>query len=153
MLLAFALLASSYAPQQFPIAPDPRLTPGSLCTAPSRLRFPEKIKYCERSVSGQLKDQIIQIYDSQLGFKIRQTGRSSFKIDHYIPLCLGGSNQPDNLWPQHVSVYEYTDPVEAIACKKLSEGKIKQQSAIEFLIRAKGNLQEAPVIFKTLESF
>ena len=59
--------------------------------------------------------------------------RSLFKIDHLIPLCLGGSNEASNLWPQHVKIYTETDPLEPYLCGLLQEGKITQAAAVQII--------------------
>src|SRR5688572_28997380 len=87
----------------YPKNPDPKLTPGSLCDVPSSYRYPEQIPYCERDVNSYFKEIIFSNYRRELGYRLNGE-RSTFKIDHFIPLCAGGSNREDNLWPQHVSV-------------------------------------------------
>ena len=57
--------------------------------------------YKKTRVASDEKRDIIATYDKARGFHIGQMQRSQFKIDHYIPLCAGGSNDRDNLWPQH----------------------------------------------------
>lgn len=123
------------------------MTPGSVCKNPSRYRYPEKIAYCERDVHSSLKREIIAEYDRKLGYRIQSMDRQAFKIDHYIPLCMGGSNRPDNLWPQHRSVYEVTDPLEQVLCEKMALGDIRQAQAIDLIRQAKNDLDKASEIF------
>ena len=148
--LSISIFAIAAENKAYPIGPHPELTPGSLCMRANRMRYPERIPYCDRNVDSGTKRRIFEIYDSTLGYQTQKMNRQKFKIDHYIPLCMGGSNEIDNLWPQHESVYAYTDSVEAIACIKLSEGKIKQQTAIELIRRAKAHLNEASQIVNHL---
>lgn len=129
--------------EQFPTNPSQELTPGSLCQRPDAYRYPEHIKYCERDVSSRDKARIIESYDEALGFNIRSLKRSDFKIDHYISLCIGGSNSSNNLWPQHRSVYELTDPIESKLCVLLQRGTISQQYAVDTLKHVKNNLDDA----------
>lgn len=129
--------------EQFPTTPSQELTPGSLCQRPDSYRYPEHIKYCERDVSSRDKARIIESYDQALGFNIRSLKRSDFKIDHYISLCLGGSNKSNNLWPQHHSVYELTDPVESKLCILLQRGEISQAFAVDTLKHVKNHLDDA----------
>ncbi len=152
LLAALTLFVSTplFAADTFPTSPDSALTPGSLCKKADKIRYPEQIAYCSRDVKSDRKKQVIQTYESQLGFEIMQTGREHFKIDHYFPLCMGGSNESDNLWPQHESVYKYTDPLEPIICQKMAEGKLKQAEAIEIIRKAKANPPEAPEYTKHL---
>lgn len=135
----------TWAQGNFPTGPDATLTPGALCNSASQIRYPERIKYCKRDVSGGEKAQIFKAYD-QIGYRTRSMDRQQFKIDHYIPLCAGGSNSEDNLWPQHESVYVITDKLEELVCIKMSEGRLSQKRAIEYIKRAKNNLDEAPGI-------
>ncbi|WP_413287759.1 hypothetical protein [Bdellovibrio sp. HCB337] len=131
----------------FPKGPDSALTPGALCEHPDSYRYPEKIAYCERDVSSDLKKEIFVNYD-QLGYRTREMNRMAFKIDHYIPLCMGGSNSVKNLWPQHESVYQITDPLEPLLCEKMADGRISQKKAVEYIVEAKNNLDEVKRIIR-----
>ncbi len=133
---------------RFPIKPDPNLTPGQLCAVADEIRYPEKIKYCERDVATFTKQSIILTYDAKLNYSIRLQNRSDFKIDHYIPLCMGGSNERQNLWPQHKSVYFHTDPLEGLLCEKMKYGRIKQAAAIDLIRQAKNDLSKIPEILR-----
>lgn len=128
---------------RFPHTPDETLTPGSTCDRPSYYRYREKIPYCERNVKSSRKAEIFRTYDRELGFTTTQMERGQFKIDHYIPLCMGGSNDDDNLWPQHKSIYELTDPAEGFLCERMSEGSMLQREAIAIIRRIKETPEEA----------
>ena len=132
----------------FPKTPDPRLTPGILCTEPVELRYSEKIAYCGRDVSTDLKEQIFSMYKSQLGFTFEGFDRSKFKIDHLIPLCMGGANDLKNLWPQHESLYSKTDRLEELLCEKMYRGRVKQAQAIDLMLRAKHNPDQVPAVYQ-----
>lgn len=138
--------------QDFPRGPNLQLTPGSLCQHPDRYRYPEKIPYCERNVSPGTKDDVIRHYDRELGYHVQQMPRREFKIDHYIPLCMGGSNEPNNLWPQHETVYTVTDPMEALACEKMALGRLRQARAIELIKAGKADLSKVAAILQQIES-
>lgn len=144
--------SSGAANGQFPLYPNSQLTPGQLCHQSTNYRYPEKIAYCERDVSPQAKRTIIQAYDSHLGYKIAEMKRQDFKIDHYIPLCMGGSNDKENLWPQHKSIYEVTDPLEPVLCNKMAEGRLKQVDAIKFMKEAKADISKVESILLYAES-
>lgn len=135
----------SHAGGNFPKGPDATLTPGALCNHPDSYRYPEKIAYCERDVSTSTKAAVFQKYD-QIGYRTRSMKRQAFKIDHYIPLCAGGSNDIKNLWPQHESVYQITDQLEALVCEKMAAGRLKQKDAVNLIIEAKNHLDEVPEI-------
>lgn len=148
-LFVLVQFSASYAQNgRFPIKPDLNLTPGQLCAVADEIRYPEKIKYCERDVTTFTKQSIILTYDAKLGYNIRNQNRAAFKIDHYIPLCMGGSNERQNLWPQHQSIYKHTDPLEGLLCEKMKYGKIKQADAINLIRQAKNDLSLIPQILR-----
>jgi hypothetical protein len=136
----------------FPRTPNTTETPGKLCSSPSSIRYPEKIPYCERNVDVYMKQDVIKKYDQDLGYRIETMSRSEFKIDHLIPLCAGGANHQDNLWPQHKSVYAITDPVEPLICLKMQQGKLLQKDAIALVIYAKTHLSEIPSVLAKLNA-
>lgn len=130
-------------PDAFPIGPNETVTPGATCSHPDSHRYPENIPYCTRNVSSGTKNAIIRNYDVQFNYTIGQMPRSQFKIDHYIPLCMGGANEVKNLWPQHMSVYMVTDSLEQKLCQLMSMGKLPQAEAITMIKRVKNHLDEA----------
>ena len=135
---------------KFPLGPNATVTPGEICTQSNTFRYPEHIKYCNRNVDSGLKRDIIADYDRKFGYSIESMDRQDFKIDHYIPLCMGGGNDRDNLWPQHKSVYTITDPVEPLACQRMAEGKLLQAKAIELIKKAKNDLSTVPDVMNYL---
>lgn len=140
------------ASDKYPTGPNPNVTPGAICEGSDVHRYPENIVYCDRNVDTQLKNAIIRQYDDQLGFSIRQMSRGDFKIDHFIPLSIGGSNSKENLWPQHKSVYNVTDPLEQLLFDKIKEGLIKQADAIRVVREAKLNLGRVPELIDYVDS-
>lgn len=141
----------SYAGDQYPVGPNPESTPGSLCVNSPTRRYAENIIYCERNVSTQTKNALFKIYDEKFGYQMRQMSRGDFKIDHFIPLSIGGSNSSDNLWPQHKSVYRVTDPLEQLLSDKIQQGHIKQAEAIRVIREAKLNLGRVPELIDYVE--
>ncbi len=137
---------------RYPTYPNVELTPGKLCENGQTRRYPERIAYCQRNVDRLTKKLRFQEYDQQLGYQTGQMNRGEFKIDHYLPLCMGGSNHSDNLWPQHRTVYEITDPMEPLACEKMAAGLLKQADAIELIQQGKNNLKEVPRILLLLQN-
>ena len=145
LALLFVVSTSAFAMDQFPKGPDASITPGALCIRPDSHRYPEQINYCERDVDSDTKRGRFAAYD-QLGYRTRSMDRQDFKIDHYIPLCMGGANDSKNLWPQHKSVYVITDGLEQLLCEKMAEGKLLQKEAIKMVMEAKNHLDEVPAI-------
>jgi hypothetical protein len=127
----------------YPLKPDQKMTPGSVCESERTKRYPERISYCERDVASETKQAIFKAYDDHLNYNTRRLPREDFKIDHLIPLCMGGSNQPSNLWPQYVHVYLHTDPLEPTLCSLMAEGKLAQARAIELIKAAKQDPEAA----------
>lgn len=153
-LLSFILIifSTTLMAAEFPKTPDLAVTPGSLCHSPDQYRYPERIPYCKRDVSSDTKKDVFAEY-RRLGFTLNiKNNRDDYKIDHFIPLCAGGSNDESNLWPQHKSVFELTDPLESVGCEKLKDGKIKQAKLIEMIKAAKTNLAQVPNTLKFLEN-
>lgn len=148
LILCIYLCAASVAlaTNNFPVAPDQQMTPGDLCQVPNALRYPEKISYCDRNVDKNEKWLVIQNYMKKYNFMIDETNRTEFKIDHYIPLCMGGANSVANLWPQHQSVYLISDPLEVVLCEKLAEGKMTQHAAIEKIKQGKLDYKNIPAL-------
>lgn len=149
---AFAADFSQIDASQFPDGPHETVTPGSLCDRPDTYRYPENIPYCQRDVESTLKNNIIQDYDKRFGFQIRKMNRQDFKIDHYIPLCMGGSNRRDNLWPQYKTIFVLTDPIEEKLCKLMAMGRMKQREAVGMIRHVKNNLETAPRVNSELDS-
>jgi len=151
LLITLSAFAGSSFKAEFPIGPESTLTPGSLCDRPDAYRYPERIPYCNRDVDSSLKNDVFREYRDD-GYKLNPKDRQKYKIDHLIPLCAGGSNNEDNLWPQHVSIYTQTDPLEGIGCEKLKEGLIKQAELIKLILSAKKDLNLVPEVLRKLQS-
>jgi hypothetical protein len=137
---------------RFPTQPDAQLTPGDVCHSPDSYRYPEHVAYCSRAVDSQTKREIIAQYDRERGYQIESMNRGDFKIDHFIPLCAGGSNERANLWPQHKSVYAITDPLEPAICQAMASGKLSQERAIEIIRQGKTHLDQVPALLHQLNS-
>lgn len=135
MLSLFLLLS-------YPTYPHP-ITPGSVCTKPIEYRYKEHIPYCGRIVSDSTKKYIIKLYDETYGFKVGSMDRQDFTIDHYISLCMGGSNEVNNLWTQHKSTKAITDPLEFLLCQKMVDGRVTQAESVRIIKEAKMNLNKA----------
>lgn len=135
----------------FPTKPDPELTPGAICLYGDSLRYPEKIQYCDRNVDTRDKWLVINRYTRKYRFTVNDLNRNQFKIDHYIPLCMGGSNEFSNLWPQHSSIYRITDLLEEELCEAMANGKISQKQAIEKMKQGKNDLSSVLGLRKELK--
>lgn len=141
--LGLIFSATTFADDVILKSPLIDLTPGVLCQHADSYRYPEHVAYCERDVDNVVKWKVIELYMEKMpGLKINGQNRSQYKIDHFIPLCMGGANDIQNLWPQHMSVFKVTDIVELDLCKKLESAEITQAQAVSQMKYAKGHLED-----------
>lgn len=149
LILSLATLTTlAFGGNPYPRSPNPTLTPGALCTTPIEYRYPERIAYCEREVSSWQKEMVFINY-RKLGYSLSGE-RNQYKVDHFIPLCAGGSNELTNLWPQYYTISEKTDPLEPLGCKVLAKGKITQKELIDLITDVKLDHSRLPEAMKTL---
>lgn len=120
-----------------PITPDPELTVGDYCTVGGNdyqgTRYKEKIPVCYRDVSGERKTRVYRAYH------IPDHCRRFYTVDHYIPLSMGGSNEFQNLWPEHKDIKATRQNLEQETFEQLSAGEITQEQAIAVVTYAKQN--------------
>lgn len=136
-LLVLFFSMASFAFEGYPVIPDQKMTPGSLCSSQDRdfdgYRYREKVPHCRRDVSRGLKNRIY----SQYG--IPQRCRRSYTVDHFYPLSMGGNNSSKNLWPEHRLVKQLRFDLEQEVFDRLQEGRITQEEALETIYNAKMN--------------
>jgi hypothetical protein len=135
-------------PQNIPVNPDLTLTTGDVCekNEAEEFRYKERIPYCRRDVDVTTKEEAFDRYDRKYGLSKKGYTRRGFKIDHFVSLCMGGSNDISNLWPQHLKVSELTDKIEDLLCVELKAGLIKQTQAIDMIRNVKMHLETAPAL-------
>jgi hypothetical protein len=96
-LLAILMLAGAFAAPAvaFEVRPNPNMTGGSV-----RIDGHDVNTTCGQSkahrgsMSHWRRDEILTRYGLPPGT------HPDYEIDHLIPLCLGGSDDPSNLWPE-----------------------------------------------------
>lgn len=71
--------------------PDPLLTPGKVA----------RNGQDRQAVTQEMERRVFSLY------RIPWRRRPEFKIDHLIPVELGGADTIDNLWPQSLSIKPY----------------------------------------------
>jgi hypothetical protein len=123
LALALALAASPALAQSVGTMPDPLITPGAvrstdfdeICRTPTAgLRFMPR----ERA------DAVLIRYGLPPG------AHPNYEIDHLVPLCLGGSDDDANLWPQPrrsiapVENAERKDRLEARVCQLVCANEV-----------------------------
>ena len=116
------------------VYPDPRITPGAADTldvAALNRRY-NGLTYSQshRKVSSATKKQVYK----NAGVPYPQkAGR--YEVDHFWPLCAGGSNDIKNLWLEPASVslkgkalgFHQKDLLEAAICRKIRDGSISSE--------------------------
>lgn len=90
-LVVLILATVPIANAQEGILPDPRLTPGRVA----------KHDKDRGGVTLAMEQKVFARY------RLPWSRRAEFKIDHVIPLELGGADTIDNLWPQRVRIRPY----------------------------------------------
>lgn len=136
LLVAFFI---QYSPNSnaFPLVPDQKETPGDLCDSRDNdfegLRFKEKVPVCRRDVSYELKQRIYEKY------KIPRACRFEYTIDHFYPLSMGGSNEPQNLWPEHIKVKQSRFELEQDTFNRMTMGQLTQEQALTLIRNQKLN--------------
>jgi hypothetical protein len=112
------------------VLPDKDLTGGSVRTG-------DRGAACghARESGGQMnaarRDEVLKRYGLPPGT------HPDYEIDHLIPLCLGGSDDPSNLWPQARRSIETTwnaeakDRLERLLCNMVCEGQVDIATAQE----------------------
>lgn len=87
--------------------PDPILTPGVVATTDTRLVCQKGYTERARVVPRSRLNKVYELYGVE-----KAKCRGGCKIDHLIPLAVGGSNDIENLWPHEYraewTVYEKT---------------------------------------------
>jgi len=73
------------------LLPNPKLTPGKIARRDQD----------QHGVSVAMEQKVFKRY------RIPWTRRAEFKIDHLIPVELGGADNVENLWPQNLRVKPY----------------------------------------------
>jgi hypothetical protein len=114
----------------FEVLPDKNLTGGSVRTG-------DRNAACghARENRGQMnaarRDEILRRYGLPPG------SHPDYEIDHLIPLCLGGAEDPSNLWAQPRRSIEETwnaeakDRLERLMCRMVCDGQIDIATAQE----------------------
>lgn len=135
-IILFLALFTQSGMADFPYTPNSQNT-GSLCNTQDphfhQYRYEEQIPYCKRIVRESLKSKIFADYG------VPARCRQEYTIDHYIPLALGGTNRPDNLWPEHKAVKAVRQNLEVDLFNALKNGRLRQAEAIKIIVEAKQN--------------
>ncbi|HEY5472225.1 MAG TPA: HNH endonuclease signature motif containing protein, partial [Candidatus Limnocylindrales bacterium] len=104
--------------------PDPALTPGDeLPVTAAQVSVPGYASGV-RDVPTSEKAQVFAEYD--LSYP-QPTG--AYECDHFIPLCLGGSNSIENLWPEPAPQFHWKDGLEVHLWHEVQAGTLSLEQA------------------------
>lgn len=123
-LLVLAIFASS---------PDPVLTPGKVDASVTKEVICSTRTRDRRKVTKKMRIEVARRYGVPY-----DSGK--FETDHRAPLCAGGANDIENLWPQPWSEAREKDKIEVRTCRQLCRGEITlEQAQAVFLKPDAGN--------------
>lgn len=84
----------------------------------------------ERNVPYRIRDRVYLAYGIPRGAR-----KGLYRIDHLIPLELGGSNRPSNLWPQSYADSKLKDRVESELHEAVCDGSMRLDDAQHAIAR------------------
>lgn len=90
LLVSLILLGANTRAEDL-LLPNPKLTPGKIVRRDKD----------QHGVSAGMEQKVFKRY------RIPWSRRGEFKIDHLIPVELGGADSVENLWPQNLTVKPY----------------------------------------------
>lgn len=79
--------------------PDPRLTPGEIQTSDLSLVCKRGYSKSVRKTTRHMKQETYRLYGIE--------DHANFKIDHLVPLSLGGADSMANIWPSDFAAGKY----------------------------------------------
>lgn len=131
-----AILAMPAVADAMDIRPDPDSTEGSV-----RIDGKTLAENCGHArehrgaMTNERRDEV------QIRYGLPTGTHPDYEIDHLIPLCLGGADDPDNLWPQPKATIEPTwnaerkDYLEQRLCQMVCDREIDLGAAQEDIAR------------------
>lgn len=119
-----AAMLSLIASSAFAEKPDPNLTPGDVFKVTAKDVCAHGYSKRTRKVSTNKKREVFRRY----GVKYFP---HAYEVDHFIPLCLGGSNSVLNLWPQPIVDAVEKDKVESFLCREVCKDEMDLKDAQE----------------------
>ena len=129
MFIAALLCVLATAPVwAFEVRPDKNLTGGSVRTGDRDAACGHAGEH-RGPMNATRRDEVLRRYGLPAGT------HPDYEIDHLIPLCLGGSDDASNLWPQPRRTIEDTwnaeakDRLERRMCDLVCDGEIDMATA------------------------
>jgi hypothetical protein len=133
IFLAVAVTALAVPALAADIRPDPNKTGGSLDYGTPREVCGHSREH--RHFSNTRRDEVLRLYGMLPG------PHPDYEIDHLVPVCLGGSNDVSNLWPQPRRSIEpkwnaeAKDRLETVLCNLVCDGLLDIGDAQEAIIK------------------
>lgn len=127
-MLALFLLALNQSFADYPILPDPALTPGAVTNLDRSVICVPGYTKKARHVTPAMKREVFRLY----GIDIKKIKTSDFEVDHLISLELGGNNSIKNLWPESYKTAinaRQKDRLENWLHRKVCKGQMTLRSA------------------------
>lgn len=132
LLTAAAILAVPAAAGAMDIRPDPQSTEGSVRIDGKTIA--EDCGHAKEHRGAMTKARTEEV---QIRYGLPTGHHPDYEIDHLIPLCLGGADDPDNLWPQPRETIEPVwnaekkDKLERRVCAMVCRGQVDLGTAQE----------------------
>ena len=104
--------------------PNAALTPGDVAEHDTSKVCSVRNAERHRSVSYRMRDSVYLAYGIPRGRR-----KGLYRIDHLIPLELGGSNRVTNLWPQPYADSKVKDHIEDVLHEAVCSGSMSLDAA------------------------
>jgi hypothetical protein len=127
MTLGFVAMTGGYSAAAMP---NRFLTPGDVAQHDVRTVCQIGDARRERAVSYRTRDRVYLAYGIARGHR-----KGRYRIDHLVPLELGGSNRPANLWPQEFTDSKLKDRVEDELHEAVCSGAMSLDAAQKAIAR------------------
>ena len=114
-LLASSLVFAAEVRAQEWLLPNPKLTPGRVATS-------------DKDRLGVTVDMEQKVFAR---YRLPWARRAAYKIDHLIPLELGGADTIDNLWPQRLRARPYGPERKELLAAILLQRIARKQMTLE----------------------
>ena len=115
LTLSVLIVLASHVRGQEALLPNPKLTPGRVAQNPKD----------RGGVTVEMEQKVFARY------RLPWSSRAAFKIDHLIPLELGGADTIDNLWPQSLRARPYGPERKELLTEVLLQRIARKQITVE----------------------
>lgn len=112
------------------IYPNPNFTPGKAKT----LTLADLLRSYNGQTYSQAHRNVTEATKKKVCVEYSQNCIGDYEIDHFYPLCAGGSNDISNLWAEKGTGqwnYHVKDKLEDYMCREIKAQRITPQSAFQ----------------------